>query len=285
MRFSGKVAIVTGAASGIGLATARLLAREGAMVALVDIDGERLSNVVRSSAALASAIPIQCDVSNEADVESCVGNLEREHRRIDILCNNAGIPGVIGVRSHDQRSEEWRDLFEVNLLSCVHFTKCVSRVMMVQRAGAIVNTASIAGLRSSAAGQAYSATKAAMINFSQTCAVDLAEWNIRVNAVCPGLTATGMTKALFDSAKELGREAELELRAPLGRSGTPDDIASAIAFLASDEAGFITGQYLAIDGGKSATMGQFDSGNRSDQLPVNLPRSDSNARRPSEKPR
>ena len=139
--------------------------------------------------------------------------------------------------------------------------------MMVQRAGAIVNTASIAGLRSSAAGQAYSATKAAMINFSQTCAVDLAEWNIRVNAVCPGLTATGMTKALFDSAKELGREAELESRAPLGRSGTPDDIASAIAFLASDEAGFITGQYLAIDGGKSATMGQFDSGNRSDQLP------------------
>ena len=83
---------------------------------------------------------------------------------------------------------------------------------MVQRAGAIVNTASIAGLRSSAAGQAYSATKAAMINFSQTCAVDLAEWNIRVNAVCPGLTATRMTKALFDSAKELGREAELESR-------------------------------------------------------------------------
>jgi meso-butanediol dehydrogenase/(S,S)-butanediol dehydrogenase/diacetyl reductase len=135
----------------------------------------------------------------------------------------------------------------------VNFTKYAARAMKAA-GGAIVNTASVAGIRSGAGGNAYSASKAAVINFTQTSACDLGQWNIRVNAVCPGLIRTGMTKGVFDRARELGKESRLGSRCELRRYGRPEEIAAAIAFLASDDASYITGQALPVDGGNTASL-------------------------------
>ena len=142
----------------------------------------------------------------------------------------------------------------MNVLGAVFGVKHVAKHMKARRCGSIVNTASVAGIRSGAGGNAYSASKAALINFTRTAACDLGGYNVRVNAVCPGLVETGMTKSVFDYAREKGKEERLGYRCELRRYGRPEEIARAILFLASDDASFVTGQALPVDGGNTASL-------------------------------
>jgi meso-butanediol dehydrogenase/(S,S)-butanediol dehydrogenase/diacetyl reductase len=253
MRFANQVALVTGAGSGIGRATSIRLAGEGATLALVDRNEAGLQET-------AALLPSGCrhqlyplDVGEEAAVEACVADVLARFGQIDVLCNNAGISGDYVIAT-EQDLGNWQRVMAVNLYGTVNFTKHVGRAMQARNRGAIVNTASVAGVRSGAGGNAYSASKAGVINFTQTSACDLGQWGIRVNAVCPGLIETGMTKPVFDKAREIGKEERLGYRCELRRYGRPAEVAAAIAFLASDDASYITGQALPVDGGNTASL-------------------------------
>lgn len=254
MRFKDQVAIVTGAASGIGLATAQRLCSEGAFVVMVDRNADGLQTAQQGMSVPARTETFALDIADEAAVERCVAAVLQRHGRIDVLCNNAGIGGDHQSIATDQDLEDWHKVMSVNLYGAVRFTKYVARAMREAGRGAIVNTASVAGIRSGAGGNAYSASKAGVINFTQTAACDLGQWGIRVNAVCPGLTETGLTKETFDYARSVGKEARLGSRCELRRYGRPSELAAAIAFLASDDASYITGQALAVDGGNTASL-------------------------------
>jgi meso-butanediol dehydrogenase/(S,S)-butanediol dehydrogenase/diacetyl reductase len=253
-RLKDKIAIITGAASGIGRATAILFAREGARLVLADMQETGLQETlaaVREAGGEAVINPV--NVSVEQEVKGLVDLGLRTYGRIDILINNAGITGqMAGLEEQD--GEDWKKVLEVNLLGAVYGIKHVAGHMRERRSGAIVNTASVAGIRSGAGGNAYSASKAGLINFTQTAACDLGGENVRVNAVCPGLIETGMTRPVFDYARSAGKEAKLGSRCELRRYGRPEEIAAAILFLASDEASFVTGQALAVDGGNTASL-------------------------------
>lgn len=247
MRFQGKVALVTGASGGIGKATALRLASEGASVVLVDLaecaepetGGPHLSHA--------------CDVSDEAAVRACVAAVLARFGRIDVLCNNAGIICSIAPITEID-SGDWARVMGVNLFGTAHFIKHVAPAMIAQGGGAIVNTASVAGIRSGAGGNIYSASKAGVISLTQTSACDLGGHGIRVNAVCPGLIETGMTQPVFDHARRIGKEDRLGARCELRRYGRPEEVAAVIAFLASDDASYITGQALPVDGGNTASL-------------------------------
>jgi meso-butanediol dehydrogenase / (S,S)-butanediol dehydrogenase / diacetyl reductase len=253
-RLEGKVAVITGAADGIGRATAILFAREGAKLVLADVNEqglrESLSLVVEGGG---EAIIRRTDVSVEGEVKNLVDLALQTYSRVDILCNNAGIVGgLANLESQDR--DDWQKVYAVNVLGAVFATKYLAKHMQERRRGAIVNTASVAGIRSGAGGNAYSASKAALINFTQTAACDLGGFNVRVNAVCPGLIETGMTKPVFDLAREKGKFNKLGSRCELRRYGRAEEVAYAILFLASDEASYITGQALPVDGGNTASL-------------------------------
>ena len=253
-RLEGKVAIITGAADGIGRASAVLFSREGAKLVLADINEKGLEETAALVKKEQGTVVFKpTDVSKESDVEALILLAVNTYGQIDILCNNAGITGQYFAL--DQESgDDWQKVYAVNVLGAVYTVKHAAKHMQARKSGAIVNTASVAGIRAGAGTNAYSASKAAIINFTQTSACDLGAYNIRVNAVCPGLIETAMTRPVFDLARERGKEEKLGSRCELRRFGRPEEVARAICFLASDDASYITGQALPVDGGNTASL-------------------------------
>lgn len=237
-RLEGKVAIVTGAASGIGKASAALFAAEGATVIAADIES-------------ADGI-IGADAGREEDVVGLVELARREHGGLDVFFANAGISG--GLASiFEQTPENWQEILRVNLIGPWLAVKHAAPVMKDRGGGSIIATASVAGIRACAGGPAYSASKAGVINLVTVAATQLCGANIRVNAICPGLIETGMTRGIFDGARASGREEMLGQLNPLKRYGVPEEIAKAALFLASDDSSYVNGHALVVDGGLSAT--------------------------------
>lgn len=246
MRFKDKVAFITGGGSGIGAASARLLAREGARVVLVDLSGDAAAAV----AAEAGGTAIQADVAHRAEIEHAVADTVAAHGRIDILFNNAGI-GSFG-KTPDLDVETWERVIAIDLNAV--FYACRAAIPHMPRpGGVIVNTASISGLGGDYGFTAYNAAKAGVINYTRSLAVDHAREGIRANALCPGLIETPLTA---NSAMLPGLDEHWRDVIPMGRAGTPEEMAEVVAFLASDAASYITGAMIAADGGQTAWTGQ-----------------------------
>jgi NAD(P)-dependent dehydrogenase (short-subunit alcohol dehydrogenase family) len=253
-RLNGKSAIITGASSGIGRASALLFAREGANLVLADVNETNLCLVQDEIANMGGAvITRKTDVSSEDEIKTLIGLALEKFTNIDILVNNAGISGGLD-NLEDQRSEEWRQVYDVNVMGPVYATKHIIAHMKRRRKGSIINIASVAGILSGAGGNAYSASKAALINFTRTSACEVGAHNVRINAICPGFIETGMTQPFFELARSVGKENQLGKYCELKRAAVPEEVARAILFLASDEASYITGQALPVDGGITASM-------------------------------
>lgn len=252
-RLEGKRAIVTGAASGIGRASALLFAREGAAVLAVDKSRDALEETAAQIAAAGGkAVAMAADTGNETEVQAYVARAIAEFGGLDAVYANAGISGGL-VPLFEQSVEHWQEILRVNLIGTFLAVKHAGSHMVKQGSGAIVCTASVAGLRANAGGNPYSASKAGVISLVQTAANSFFGSGVRINAICPGLIETGMTKPIFDYAKARGTAANLGQLNPLGRYGEPQEIAAMAAFLASDEASYINGQAIAVDGGLSST--------------------------------
>ena len=235
-RLEGKVAIITGAASGIGKATADLFRAEGATVVAADrSEGDNVVSV---------------DAGSEADVERLVEQTVADFGGIDIFFANAGISGGLA-GLFDQGSADWEEILRVNLIGPWLAIKYAAPHMKQRGGGSIVCTASVAGIRAGAGGVAYSASKAGVINLVKTAAAQLCDSNIRVNAICPGLIETGMTKGIYDMAKAAGKDEMIGQLNPLRRGGEPIEIANAALFLASDQSSYVNGHALVADGGLS----------------------------------
>jgi meso-butanediol dehydrogenase / (S,S)-butanediol dehydrogenase / diacetyl reductase len=253
-RLNGKNAIITGASNGIGRASALLFAREGARLVLADISEDNLLLVQEEIKSMGGEVIIRkTDVSSEDEIKALINLALETFTNIDILVNNAGISGGLD-NLENQRSEEWHQVFDVNVMGPVYATKHIIEHMKTRRSGSIINTASVAGILSGAGGNAYSASKAALINFTKTSACEVGGSNVRINAICPGLIETGMTMPFFEYARSAGRENQLGKYCELKRAAVPEEVAWAILFLATDEASYITGQILPVDGGITASM-------------------------------
>jgi len=244
-RLKGKVAIVTGAASGIGKATVELFSSEGATVVGADA---------------AEGADLRSDAGSEAAVRKLVDSVVQQHGGLDVFFANAGISG--GFASIAEQTEaDWAEILRVNLIGPFLAIKYAAPVMATRGGGSIICTASVAGLRAGAGGAAYSASKAGVINLVQSATQQLYGSGVRVNAICPGLIETGMTKGIYDMARASGQEERLGELNPLNRGGEPSEIAQAALFLASDEASYVNGAALVVDGGLSTshpTARRFD---------------------------
>lgn len=241
-RFRGKTVVITGATSGIGAATAELFAYEGASVALVgrcEIRGAALVEKITGKGGNAKFIP--CDVSSEAEVESMAEQVRNAFAGVDILFNNAGVM-LPSMEIERMPVQDWKKTFEINITGMFYVTRYL-KPMILERRGCIVNNASIAGMQHYAIGRsyAYSASKAAVIQFTHQMAKNYGEEGVRVNCICPGIIDTPI---LGDRDRKACAE-----RIPLGYVGQPEDVAKVVAFLASDEAAYLTGVVLPVDGG------------------------------------
>lgn len=251
-RLQGKTAIVTGAGSGIGRASAKLFAAEGAHVLANDVTDAVLETADQIRAAGGTAFGVKSDASDEAAVKDLVARAVKELGGLHVVYANAGISGGLSTLE-DTTVELFERVLKVNLIAPFLAIKHASPVMVKQGKGSIICTASVAGIRSGAGGIPYSASKAGVVSLVQTTANVLRGTGVRVNAICPGLIETGMTKPLFDMARARGTESRIGQLSSLGRYGHPEEIAGAALFLASDDASYVTGQALPVDGGLSSS--------------------------------
>jgi NAD(P)-dependent dehydrogenase (short-subunit alcohol dehydrogenase family) len=251
-RLEGKTALVSGAASGIGRASAILFAAEGANVVVLD----RAPAVEETAATIRSAggraIAFVKDSSDESSVATAIDTAVREFGALDVCFANAGVSGGL-VPLQEQTPEYWLQVLTINLVGTFLAVKHAARVMTPRQRGSIICTASVAGLRSGAGGSPYSASKAGVISLVQTTAYQIGGSGVRINAICPGLIETGMTKPIFDQAKARGTDHKIGQLNPLRRPGVPTEIAQMALFLASDDASYVNGQAFPVDGGLSAS--------------------------------
>jgi NAD(P)-dependent dehydrogenase (short-subunit alcohol dehydrogenase family) len=248
-RFAGRGILVTGAGSGIGRAAAQLFANEGGRVAVVDQDeNEALATVTSIRPAGGEALAIGADVSREADCRGMVERALAAYGRLHVAFNNAGI-GASGFAVADEEEVTWSRLIDVNLKGIFLAMKYEIPAMVSAGGGAIVNTASVAGLVGERGIGAYSASKHGVVGLTRTAALDYIGQGVRINAVCPGATRTRILANWFQDPKV---ESFILSRHPIGRIAEPEEIARAVLFLASDDASFIVGQALAVDGGLTA---------------------------------
>lgn len=243
MNLNGKVALVTGAGQGIGKVIAIKLAKSGASVVLNDLNRESLTavaNEIESSGG--KALPMEANVVNMEDVQDMVDKIVQELNGIHILVNNAGITrDALLLR---MSVDDWDSVLDVNLKGVFNCTKSVLKYMSKQKEGNIINIASIVGVMGNAGQANYAASKAGVIGFTKTVAKEYAKRGIKANAIAPGFIATAMTNELSDKVKE-----EMMKQIPMGKLGTPEDVADAVLFLASDASSYITGQVININGG------------------------------------
>jgi NAD(P)-dependent dehydrogenase (short-subunit alcohol dehydrogenase family) len=246
-QLSGKVALVTGGASGIGRATAAAFAREGASVVVADVSmegGEETAVSIRGAGG--DAVFVRTDVSQAADVETLVSEIITVYGRLDCACNNAGIEGVMAPTA-ECTEENWDRVIGINLKGVWLCMRRELHEMLSVGGGSIVNMSSVAGLVGFATLPAYCATKGGVIQLTKTAALEYAGAGIRVNAICPGGIRTPMVERIEATSPEM--EANLLAMHPMGRLGTPEEVAEAVVWLCSDAASFVTGQALAVDGG------------------------------------
>lgn len=254
MKLQGKVAVITGAGSGVGEASAKLFAKEGAKVVVVDIKTETGKEVVKQIKENGGeATFLRADVSLAADAENMIQTAVKSYGRLDILFNNAGLPGE---KFEETTEEKWRRVLDVNLtgpfLACMYAVP----VMKKQGGGNIISTASIAAMKAGGRSPAYNASKGGLLMLTKGLAFTLAKFNIRVNCICPGSVDTNLTDAFMDYPKtdeeRRKRQATRVAKIPMGRAASPEEIASVALFLASDDSSYITGVALPVDGGKIA---------------------------------
>ena len=244
MQLTGKTAIVTGGSRGIGRAAALTLAEAGADVAVIYASNtaaaEETVRLIEEKGR--KGLAIQCDVADEAAVTAMVKDVKKELGRIDILVNNAGITrdGLLMI----MKEADWQAVLDTNLTGAFHCTKAVTRLMMKQRSGSIINITSVVGETGNAGQANYAAAKAGLIGFTKSVAKELASRNIRCNAIAPGCIETDMTAVLGEDTVDA-----MIKTIPMGRVAQPEEVAKAVLFLASDDASYITGQTLNVDGG------------------------------------
>jgi NAD(P)-dependent dehydrogenase (short-subunit alcohol dehydrogenase family) len=246
MSFAGRVGLIAGAGSGIGRATALLLAERGGAVVAADVNGEaaaETASLIRKGGGQAEAC--RCDVTHADDVDGAVGLARQRFGRLDVLVNCAGILRIAPLESTAEK--EWGEVLAVNLTGAFLLTRAAMTAMREQGGGAIVHIASRAAIRAKEGHGAYAASKAGILQLTQTAALEGAPHGIRVNCVCPGFIDTPMTRGGYDAE---AFEAWSRI-CPMGRPGRPEEIARAMLFLASDEASFITGVALPVDGGRT----------------------------------
>ncbi len=243
MPLKGQTAVVTGGARGIGKEISLALARDGANIVIADLIAEQSEETAEEIKKLDCKALIQkVDVSKMADVENMVQNTINEFKTLDILINNAGVTrDTLMVR---MKEEDWDFVLKVNLTGTFNCSKAAAKYMMKQKKGRIVNIASIVGVMGNAGQANYSASKAGIIGLTKTSARELASRNITVNAVAPGFIDTEMTRSLNENIKQ-----QLKEQIPVGKLGRPEDIANCIKFLVSDDASYITGQVIHVNGG------------------------------------
>jgi NAD(P)-dependent dehydrogenase (short-subunit alcohol dehydrogenase family) len=256
-RLSGRVALVTGAARGIGLAAARRLAEEDAKVLLSDIDDDILASAAAPLKAQGLAVAaIRCDVADQAGIDAMIGKAVRDWGRIDIVVNNAAISDDTPIE--DLSDEQWHSVLAINLDSVLDVTKAALPWLKESRSGSIINIASVQGIRGQPHAMAYATAKAGVINLTRCMAVDFGPFGIRANAVAPGYIDTRMAEQKHGTPHEHKTDWFQDIyfkygRMPLRRAGTAEDVAGPILFLASDDSLYVTGTVLVVDGGFTAT--------------------------------
>ena len=260
-RLDGKVAVITGAASGIGAATAIRFAKEGASVVVADLNADGGNAMVAQCAATRALACFQrTDVSQEADVKAAIDRAIKEYGRLDVVFNNAGLGGAIGP-IEDTTVEDW-DRTQAVLLRAVFLgIKHAVPQMRKQGGGSIISTASVAGIRGAAGPHAYSAAKAGVINLTRSVAIELAKDLIRVNCICPGGINTPLISGRVPGGESVAAQFMTALQ-PIPRAGVPDDIANMALYLASDESSFVTGTAMVVDGGFTAGGSQLQGAGR-----------------------